>query len=110
MDMLEKNILDYISIIREKSKRPDAESIFRHLSSTVATNVSIDVVEEGIISLIRKSKVVNRKTKQALTSFFIANCQLKPEIEVSDITNTPSCLQKDSWYVRGLETKNSKPG
>ena len=31
---------------------------------------------------------------QGLDSFFIADCQLKPETEISDITNTPSCLQK----------------
>ena len=94
MDILEKDILDSISIIREKSKRPDAESIFKHLSSTGATNITMEVVQESIRLLIAKSKVVNRKTKQGLDSFFIADCQLEPEIEISDITSTPSCLQK----------------
>ena len=27
-------------------------------------------------------------------TLFIPDCQLEPEIEISDITNTPSCLQK----------------
>ena len=54
----------------------------------------MEVVEEIIRLLTAKSKVVNRKTKQGLDSFFIADCQLEPEIEISDITNTPSCLQK----------------
>ena len=31
-----------------------------------------------------------------MDSFFIADCQLEPEIEVSDITNTPSCLRKST--------------
>ena len=94
MDILEDDILDSISIIREKSKRPDAESIFKHLSSTGATNITMEVVEESIRLLIAKSKVVNRKTKQGLDSFFIVDYQLEPEIGISDITNTPGCLQK----------------
>ena len=94
MDILEKDILDSISIIRKKYKRPDAESIFKHLSSICATNITIEVVEESIRLLIAKSKVINRKIKQGLDSFFSADCQLKPDIEISDTTNTPSCLQK----------------
>ena len=96
MGILEKDILDSISIIREKSKRPDAESIFKHLSSTGATNITMEVVEDSIRLLIAKSKNLNRKKKQGLDSFFIADCQLEPEIEISDITNVPSCLQKDT--------------
>ena len=96
MDILEKDILGSISIIREKSKRPDAESIFKHLSSTGATNVTIEVVQDSIRLLITKSKIANRKTNQGFDSFFIADSQLEPEIEISDITNTPSCLQKDT--------------
>ena len=94
MDMLEKDILDSISMIRQKSKRPDAESIFMHLSSTGATNITMEVFEESIRLLIAKSKVVNRKTKQGLDSFFITDCQLEPEIKMSDSTNSPSYLKK----------------
>ena len=96
MDILKKDIPDSISIIHEKSKRPDTESIFKHLSSTGATNITMEVVEESIRLLIAKSKIVNRKTKQGLDSFFITDCQLEPEIEISDITNSPSCLKKDT--------------
>ena len=96
MDILEKDILDSISIIRKKYKRPDAESIFKHLSSICVTNITIEVVEESIRLLIAKFKVINRKIKQDLNFFFSADCQLKPEIEISDTTNTPSCLQKDT--------------
>ena len=35
MDILEKDILDSISIIRKKYKRPDAESIFKHYHLSV---------------------------------------------------------------------------
>ena len=87
MDILLKDTLDSIS---------DTESIFKHLSSTGATNITMEVVEESIRLLIAKSKVVNRKINQGLDSFFIADCQLEPETEISKITNTPSCLQKDT--------------
>ena len=63
MGILEKDIQDSISIVWEKSTRPDAKSIFKHLLSTGATNISMEVVEESITLLIAKSKVVNRKTK-----------------------------------------------
>ena len=91
MDILEKDILYSISIIRKKCKRSDAESIFKHLSSIGVTNITMEVVED---SIRLKSKVINRKRKQGLDSFFIADCRLELEIEISDITNTPSCLEK----------------
>ena len=75
---------------------PDDESIFKDLSSTGTTNITMEVVEQCIRLLIAKSKVVNRKTNHGLDSFFIADCQLEPEIEISDIANTPSCLQKST--------------
>ena len=58
-------------------------SYFKHL-----------VVEKGIKLLIEKSNIVNRKTNHVLDSFFITVCQLEPEIDLSDIINTPSCSQK----------------
>ena len=94
MDILEKDIPDSIPKIREKSKRPDVESIFKHLSSTGATNIIMEVLEVSIKLLIAKSMVVNRKAKQGLDPFFIADCQLEPDIEVSGIINTPSFPQK----------------
>ena len=54
----------------------------------------MEVVEESIRLLIAKSKVINRKKKPGLDSFFVANCQLEQKIEIYDLTNTPSCLQK----------------
>ena len=54
----------------------------------------MEIVEESIELLIAKSKVVNRKAKQGLDPFFITDCQLEPEIEISNITNSPSCLKK----------------
>ena len=99
MAFLEKDILDSILQIRGKSKRPDAESIFKHLTSNNATNLTMEVVEESIKILTAKSKVINKKTKQGLDSFFIIDDQTEPEIELNDsmiTTNTSGCLQKDT--------------
>ena len=58
----------------------------------------MEVIEESIRLLIAKSKDINRKTKQCLESFFIADCQLEPEIEISDITNTlVVCKKAEVW-------------
>lgn len=46
--------------------------------------------------LIAKSKVVNRKRIQRFDSFFIADCHLEQEIEISDVIDTPSGLQKST--------------
>ena len=56
----------------------------------------MEVVQDSIRLLIAKFKVINRKTKQGLDSFFIADCQLEPEIEISNMANTPNCLQKST--------------
>ena len=96
METLEKDILESVSIICKQCKRSEAESIPIHLSYICATNITMEVVEDSIRLLIAKSKVINRKTKQGLDSFFIADCQLEPEIEISDIANTPNCLQKST--------------
>ena len=73
-----------------------------------ATNITMEVVEESIRLLIAKSKVRNRKTKQSLDFFFIADCQLEAEIEISDTTNTPSCLQK-AHLIKQLVCQGKPP-
>ena len=57
MDILKKDILDSISIIHEKSKRPDTESIFKHLSSPGATNITMEVVEEVLDYWLQNPKL-----------------------------------------------------
>ena len=101
MAFLEKDILESISQIRGKSKRPDVESIFKHLTSNNATNFTMEVVEESIKTLIAKSKVINKKTKQGLDSFFIIDEQTETVIETSDILNSLSCLHSDTPRKKG---------
>ena len=59
----------------------------------------MEVFEESVKILIAKSKVINKKTKQGLDSFFIIDDQTEPDIELNDsmiTTNTSGCLQKDT--------------
>ena len=72
---------------------------FKHLTSNSATNLTMEVVEESIKTLIAKLRVINKKTRQGLDSFFIIDDQTEPEIELNDsmiTTNTSGCLQKDT--------------
>ena len=58
----------------------------------------MEVVEESIKTLTAKSRVINKKTKQGLDSFFIIDDQAEPEIELNNsmiTANTSGCLQKD---------------
>ena len=92
MNFLEKYILTLFYKLEEKVKD-------QHLTSNSATNFTIEVVEESIKILIAKSKVINKKAKQGLDSFFIIDDQAEPEIELNDsmiTTNTSGCLQKDT--------------
>ena len=67
----------------------------------------MEVVED---SIRLKSKVINRKRKQGLDSFFIADCQLELEIEIFDITNTPSSLEKGTPNKTvGMSGETPKP-
>ena len=50
-----------------------------------------------------------KKAKQGLDSFFIADCQWEPEIEISDIVNTPGCRQKGTHNEAvGMSGETSK--
>ena len=67
--------------MKKKSKRADTESIFKHLPTIGFANTSMEV---------------NKKKKQDLDSFLIADFQLEPETGNPCIINTPSCLQKNA--------------
>ena len=44
MDVFEEQVLDAISKIRKRNKRPDAETIFKHISSNSASNICMNDV------------------------------------------------------------------
>ena len=75
MDVFEEQVLDAISKIRKRNKRPDAETIFKHISSNSASNICMNDIKETLQELIDISKIEKRKTNHGLDSHFIINSE-----------------------------------
>ena len=75
MDVFGEQILDAMSKIRKRNKRPDAETILKDISSNSASNICISDVKEKLQELTDISKIENRKTNQGLDSYFIINSE-----------------------------------
>ena len=75
MDVFEEQVLDAISKIRKRNKRPDAETIFKHISSNSASNICMNDIKETLQELIDISKIEKRKTNHGLDSYFIINSE-----------------------------------
>lgn len=71
MDEFEKLVVATITKIRETSKRPDVDSIYKHIKSHNATNYCKADVESIIQTLLAKKQIENRLTNKGLDSFFI---------------------------------------
>ena len=75
MDIVEQHIVDTIVAIRRASQRPDAESLFKFISTSNASNFTISDTVDALDKLKKKSKIENKQTKKALDSFFLAGDQ-----------------------------------
>ena len=71
MDIDEKQIADTINKIRDKSKRPDADTIYKYIISHNASNITKLDVENTIKSMVTKNMIENRPTNKGLDSFFV---------------------------------------
>ena len=65
----EQIVVDKISKLRSKNKRPDAETIFKDIQKNAATIWIIKDVEGNIDLLIASGKLENRPTAKSLDSF-----------------------------------------
>ena len=75
MDIVEQYIVDTIVAIRRASQRPDAESLFKFISTSNASNFTISDTVDALDKLKQKSKIENKQTKKGLDSFFLAGDQ-----------------------------------
>ena len=66
----EQIVVDKISKLRSKNKRPDAETIFKDIQKSAATIWTIKDVEGNNDSLIASGELENRPTAKGLDSFF----------------------------------------
>ena len=75
MDIVEQHIVDTIVAIRSASQRPDAESLFKFISTNNASNFTMSDTVDALDKLKQKSKIENKQTKKGLDSFFLAGDQ-----------------------------------
>ena len=71
--LLKAYTLYVIERIRNCKKRPDTQSICDYVNKFTNSKPTIDTLHLVIKSLITENKVVNKPTKQGLSSFYIVN-------------------------------------
>ena len=72
LSLFQPKILSAIGYIRNVNKqRPDAEAIYKYISRTEASNVNKTNIVNSIDELVKQKVVVNKKTIQVMTHFFI---------------------------------------
>ena len=73
IDIFKPLIVSAIETIRGKSKRPDIDAIYRHISKSEATNVDRDFIASVLNDLENQNVIYNKPTTQGLDSYFIAS-------------------------------------
>ena len=75
MDIVKQHIVNAIVTIRRASKRPDAESIFKFISTNNASNFTMSDIVDALDKLKQNGKIENKQTKKGLDSFFLVGDQ-----------------------------------
>ena len=75
MDIVEQHIVDVIAAIQRASKRPDAVSILKFISTNKASNFTMSDIVNALDKLKQKGKIENKQTKKELGSFFLVGDQ-----------------------------------
>ena len=75
MDIVEQYIVSAIVAIWRASKRPDTESIFKFISRSNVSNVTMSDIVDALDNLKQKGKIENKQTKKGLDSFFLVGDQ-----------------------------------
>ena len=60
MDIVKQNIVDAIVAIARASKRPDAEKIFKFISTNNASNFTMSYIVDALDTLKEKCKIKNQ--------------------------------------------------
>ena len=74
--ILKEHILNAITEIRIKKKRPDNNSIFEYVNKKFEVNSNIEDVYSIILSLLEENEIKNKPTKQGLPSYFVVNNEI----------------------------------
>ena len=73
IDIFKPLIILAIETIRGKSKHPDTDAIYRHISKSEATNIDRDFIASVLNDLENQNVIYNKPTTQGLDSYFIAS-------------------------------------
>ena len=76
MDIVQQHIVDAIVVVWRVSKRLNAESIFKFISTNNTSNFPMSDIEYACNELRHKGKIENRQTKNGWNSCFLVGDQL----------------------------------
>ena len=65
-------IMSAIETIRGRSKRPDIDAIYRHISKSETTNIDRDFIVSVLNDFENENVIYKKPTTQGLDSYFIA--------------------------------------
>ena len=94
MDIVEQHIVHAIVAIQRASKRPDAVSILKFISTKNASNFTMSDIVDALDKLKQKGKIENKQTKKGLEPFFLVEDQSYIENSCNQDTDQ-SQLSKD---------------
>ena len=101
-DVIQQKIVETIINIRRKSRRPNADAIYKELTKDCASNINVDDIESQIKLMIDNGLLENRPSNQGLDSFFILNSN----IPISPSRNNIELEQLELRFSSSLATKN----
>ena len=74
--ILEAQILEEIHKIRNKSRRPDEEVIFKCTVKNSAMNITFQDIAKQVKDMMKSGRAENRQTVQELFSFFVTDSNI----------------------------------
>ena len=92
-NVFECDIFQAIKDIRKQNRRPDINVIFKSITRTNATNITVEDVKQQVDLLIASARLKNMPTSQELDSFYIIENSTTLQADL-----TLECQQEDIIY------------
>ena len=92
-NVFECHIFQAIKDIRKQNRRPDINVIFKSITRTNATNITVEDVKQQVDLLIASARLKNMPTSQELDSFYIIENSTTLQADL-----TLECQQEDIIY------------
>ena len=92
-NVFECDIFQAIKDIRKQNRRPDINVIFKSITRTNATKITVEDVKQQVDLLIASARLKNMPTSQGLDSFYIIENSTTLQADL-----TLECQQEDIIY------------